>query len=67
MKLICFIDSFKVQEFHQLDSNLQVKQFLEDTRNYLHQMLKIININERTLITLQIVTDLSYAWNIIDR
>ena len=58
----------QVQEFHQLETNLQVKQFLEDTRKvYLHQMIRVINIKEEVLITIQIVADLSYAWVIIDR
>lgn len=56
-----------MQEFHQLDSNLQVKQFLADTRKYLHQMIRTINIKEEVLITLQIVADISFAWIIIDR
>ena len=33
----------------------------------MHQMIRIINIKEEVVITLQIVADLSYAWNIIDR
>jgi len=56
-----------VQEFHQLETNLQVKQFLADTRKYLHQMIRIINIKEEILINIQIIADLSYAWEIIDR
>lgn len=57
----------EVQEFHQLESNLQVCQFLADTRKFLHQMIRTINIKEEVLITMQIVGDLSYAWQIIDR
>lgn len=57
----------KVQEFHQLESNLQVCQFLADTRKFLHQMIRTINIKEEVLITMEIVGDLSYAWQIIDR
>lgn len=57
----------QVQEFHQLESNLQVCQFLADTRKFLHQMIRTINIKEEVLITMQIVGDLSYAWQIIDR
>ena len=56
-----------MQEFHQLESNLQVKQFLADSRKYLHQMIRVINIKEEVLITIQIVADLSYAWEVIDR
>lgn len=56
----------EVQEFHQLSSNMQVSQFLADTRKYLHQMVRGINIKETVLINLQIVGDLSYAWQLID-
>lgn len=56
----------EVQEFHQLEANLQVKQFLEDTKRYLLHMLRTINIKEEVLITLELVADLSYAWLLID-
>jgi hypothetical protein len=36
------------------------------SRNYLHQMIRTININEDVLITFQIVGDLCYAWEIVD-
>ena len=67
-KLSFFIALFllKVQEFHQLEANLQVRQFLAETRKYLHQMIRTINIKEEVLITMQIVGDLSYAWELID-
>lgn len=56
----------EVQEFHQLESNLQVCQFLADTRKFLHQMIRTINIKEEVLITVQIVGDLAFAWQLID-
>ncbi|CAH1773129.1 unnamed protein product [Owenia fusiformis] len=66
-KIVQLIQALEeVQEFHQLESNLQVKQFLADTRQYLHQMIRTINIKEEVLVTLEIVADLSYAWEIID-
>lgn len=46
---------------------MQVCQFLADTRKFLHHMIRTINIKEEVLITMQIVGDLSYAWQIIDR
>ena len=60
------IDCPQVQEFHQLEANLQVKQFLADTRQFLHHMIRVINIKEEVLITIQIVADVSYCWKIID-
>ncbi|XP_020632450.1 WASH complex subunit 5-like [Orbicella faveolata] len=66
-KMVQLIQALEeVQEFHQLESNLQVRQFLLETRQFLHQMIRTINIKEEVLITIQLVADLSYAWNIID-
>lgn len=66
-KIVQLIQALEeVQEFHQLESNLQVRQFLADTRRFLHQMIRTINIKEEVLITIEIVADLSYAWNIMD-
>ncbi|XP_053393928.1 WASH complex subunit 5-like isoform X2 [Mercenaria mercenaria] len=66
-KIVQLIQALEeVQEFHQLESNLQVRQFLADTRKYLHQMIRTINIKEEVLIAIEIVADLSYAWEIID-
>ena len=50
----------------QLDSNLHLKQYLIDCKKLLHKMLQISNFKEETLFNLQIIADLSYAWNIID-
>lgn len=66
-KIIQLIQALEeVQEFHQLESNLQVRQFLADTRQFLHQMIRTINIKEEVLITVEIVGDLSYAWRLMD-
>ncbi|EAN79204.1 hypothetical protein, conserved [Trypanosoma brucei brucei TREU927] len=51
-----------VQEFHQVDSNLQVIQFVQDTRFLLLQMIRYINIENKVLITIATVGDVSYAW-----
>lgn len=66
-KIVQLIQALEeVEQFHQLESNLQVKQFLSETRQYLHSMLRIINVKEEVLVTLEIIADLSYAWEIID-
>lgn len=51
-----------VTEFHQIETSLQVKTFLSDTRSYLQQMLRTVNVNDKVLADLDIVSDLSYAW-----
>jgi len=74
-----------VEEFHQIETNLQVKQFLADTRGYLTKMIRTANVRhvdcaidglqlrvvlsfqvrDRILADLDIISDLSYAWEII--
>lgn len=56
----------EVQEFHSLDSNMQIKQYLTETQNFLQKMIYLINIKEDILINLQLIGDLSYAWILID-
>ena len=56
----------EVQEFHQLENNLHVSQYLADTREILHNMLRTGSITEDTMISLNIVTDCCYAWNIVE-
>lgn len=56
----------EVEEFHQIETNLQVKQFLNDTRSFLHQMIRTINIREETMATIALVSDMSYAKIVIE-
>lgn len=66
-KIVQLIQALEeVQEFHQLESNMQVIQFLTETRKLLHQMIRNMNIKEDVLITMQIISDLSYGWELID-
>lgn len=66
-KIILLIQALdEVQEFHDLNSNLQTKQLLTEACQFLHKMIHIINIKEDSLINLQLIGDLSYAWHIID-
>jgi len=54
-----------VEEFHQISSSLQVKQFLGDTREYLKQMIRTGNVSQKVMGDLEIVSDFSYALDII--
>ncbi|XP_014473018.1 PREDICTED: WASH complex subunit strumpellin isoform X2 [Dinoponera quadriceps] len=56
----------QVQEFHQLENNLHISQYLADTRETLHNMLRTGSISEDVMISLNIVTDCCYAWNIME-
>eukprot|EP01104_Vermistella_antarctica_P006079 TRINITY_DN16810_c0_g1_i1.p1 TRINITY_DN16810_c0_g1~~TRINITY_DN16810_c0_g1_i1.p1 ORF type:complete len:1181 (+),score=374.81 TRINITY_DN16810_c0_g1_i1:155-3697(+) len=55
----------EVEEFQEIETSLQVKSFLKDTRSYLNQMLRIVNIKEEYLVTMATVADMSYAWGVI--
>ncbi|XP_067646420.1 WASH complex subunit homolog 5 [Eurosta solidaginis] len=57
----------EVEEFHNLQANMQVKQYLLETREFLHRMIQIINVKEDILINMQLIGDLSYAWRLLDR
>lgn len=66
-KLIQLIRALEeVQQFHNLETNMQVKQHLNESLAHLHQMLHTIHVTDVTLINIQIVGDLSYAWREID-
>lgn len=56
----------EVQTYHNLESNMQVKQLLHETRDYLRQMIHMLNIKDDILVTLQLIGDFSYAWRIVD-
>ncbi|KAH3758632.1 WASH complex subunit 5 [Pelomyxa schiedti] len=55
----------EVEQFHHIESSLQVKQFLIDTRKYLQQMLRLVNISPKVKVTLALVSDISYGWEIL--
>ncbi|XP_053956653.1 WASH complex subunit homolog 5 [Anastrepha ludens] len=57
----------EVEEFHNLQANMQVKQYLHETREFLHRMIQVINVKEDILINMQLISDLSYAWRLLDR
>ena len=55
----------EVEEFHQMTS-LQVKSFLDDTREFLQKMIRTVNVREKTVADLDIISDFSYASHIIE-
>eukprot|EP00667_Euglena_gracilis_P000875 EG_transcript_875 len=56
----------EVEQFHQVYDNLQVRQYLIDTRGLLKKMLRYVNIKEEVLVTISVVGDMSYAWETMD-
>lgn len=55
----------EVEQFHQIESSLQIKQYLAETRTQLQQMVRTLNVQEGVLATVSVVSDASYAWGLI--
>ena len=52
----------EVEQFHQIDVALQLKQYLHETRELLTRMVRVVNVREAVLVTLSVVSDMAYAW-----
>ncbi|KAH8380608.1 hypothetical protein KR009_011639 [Drosophila setifemur] len=57
----------EVQEYHNLHANMLVKQQLQDIRDMLNRMAQLINLKEDIEIHIQMITDFSYAWHLLQR
>lgn len=53
----------EVEQYQQIESSLQIRQFLQDVRNYLQLMIRTINCREETQVNINVVSDMSYAWD----
>lgn len=56
----------EVQNFHQINESIQVKSFLHECRESLKKMVKIVNINAKLMGDLDIISDMAYAWELIN-
>ncbi|XP_064546230.1 WASH complex subunit homolog 5 [Drosophila montana] len=57
----------EVQEYHNLHANMLVKQQLQETRDLLNRMAQLINLKEDIEIHIQMISDFSYAWQLLQR
>jgi WASH complex subunit strumpellin len=55
----------EVESFHQIETNVHVKHFLGETRGFLMQMVRTVNCKEEILMVITLVSDISYARDII--
>jgi WASH complex subunit strumpellin len=55
----------EVEQFDQIDTSLQIKQFLADSRMLLTQMVRAVNVRDEVMTVIESVSDLSYAWECI--
>lgn len=58
--MFCFI------EFHELDSSAGVVQAVGEVVRDLQALVKVSAISDDDLVTLALISDLSYAWNLIE-
>lgn len=55
-----------VEQFDVIDTNMQIKAFLKDTRDLLIQMVRAVNIKSEVLSNMESITDMSYGWEVIE-
>lgn len=55
-----------VEQFDQIDTSLQVKAFLQDGREFMTEMVRTVRIRHEVMGIMETVSDLSYAWEIIN-
>jgi WASH complex subunit strumpellin len=54
-----------VEQFEAVDTNIQIKTFLHDAREIFRTMIRTVNIRNEILNNLDVISDLSYAWQIL--
>jgi WASH complex subunit strumpellin len=55
----------EVESLYDNAVSMQVKEYLEDTKNRLMQMIRVVNIQDQTLAIIDVISDFSYAWETI--
>eukprot|EP00516_Mucochytrium_quahogii_P006657 CAMPEP_0203756166 /NCGR_PEP_ID=MMETSP0098-20131031/9484_1 /ASSEMBLY_ACC=CAM_ASM_000208 /TAXON_ID=96639 /ORGANISM=" , Strain NY0313808BC1" /LENGTH=1157 /DNA_ID=CAMNT_0050647929 /DNA_START=208 /DNA_END=3681 /DNA_ORIENTATION=- len=56
----------EVEQYNDIDTSLQIKQFLADSRELLYRMVRSVGLREEVLSNIDIITDMSYAWELIN-
>ncbi len=51
-----------VEQFEVIDTNVQIKSFLQEVREIFRQMIRTVNIKSEIMNILENISDLSYAW-----
>ncbi|KAK3865433.1 hypothetical protein Pcinc_028961 [Petrolisthes cinctipes] len=66
-KIIQLIQALKeVKEFHGLEGSAGVIQAIGEVVVALQSLVRVAGINEDSLVTLSLISDLSYAWVLVD-
>lgn len=62
-KIQAFIKALEdIEEYPQVGSKIQVRTYLQDTRNDLDHMMKVVNIKRSTLTHIDVITDITWSW-----
>ena len=51
-----------VEQFEAVDTNLQIKSYLNEAREIFRQMIRTVNIKHELMHVVENISDLSYAW-----
>ncbi|KAL4707740.1 hypothetical protein ACJJTC_014921 [Scirpophaga incertulas] len=66
-KIIQMIQALnEVEEFHGIKSTATVLQLLTESKEALKNLIRTANLKEESLVTLETIADVSYAWCSID-
>jgi len=51
----------EIQKYDQIDNNVQVKDYIEETIKHLKKMITVLNLRGRLLTEIRPITDVSYC------
>lgn len=51
-----------IEQYHQISSSIQIKQYLFDTRKDLDHMVKLANVKKSHLTSIEIISDITWSW-----
>ena len=51
-----------MEQYNQVSSNIQIKQYLHDTRIDLKHMVKVVNMKKSITTHIEIITDITWSW-----
>mmetsp|Transcript_19340 Transcript_19340/g.68391 ORF Transcript_19340/g.68391 Transcript_19340/m.68391 type:complete len:1156 (-) Transcript_19340:124-3591(-) len=56
----------EVEQFETIDTSTFIKEFLTQARSEMLNMVRTVNVKDEVMDTLLVVSDLAYAWDVID-
>lgn len=60
------IESLKdIEQYHQISSSIQIKQYLYDTCHDLDHMVKLANVKKSHLTSIDIISDITWSWIVL--